>query len=62
MTTEEGNYILKSKEASRLSNQHDVIKDEMGGLVLAPIDLPAHSLRILDSAAADGRSSIFLDS
>jgi len=50
-------YILESDdEVKRLTNQHDVIKDEMGpqGLVLAPIDLSGEPLRILDSATADG--------
>jgi hypothetical protein len=55
MTTEQGTYILESEEeTSRLSNQHDVIKDEAGGLVLAPLDLSSRTLRILDSATADG--------
>ncbi|KAH6657436.1 hypothetical protein BKA67DRAFT_555263 [Truncatella angustata] len=41
-------------EAKRLRNQHDVIKDAMGGLVLAPVDFSASPLKILDSATADG--------
>lgn len=54
MTTESGEYILESEEEmSRLSNQHGVIKAEMGRLILAPIDL-SKPLRILDSATADG--------
>lgn len=40
--------------AKRLRNQHDVIKDAMGGLVLAPLDFAASPLKILDSATADG--------
>jgi SAM-dependent methyltransferase len=52
--TREIGYPLESdEEIGRLSNQHDVIKDEMGQLVLAPIDLSA-PLRILDSGTADG--------
>lgn len=43
------------EEVSRLSNQHDVLKDEMGELVLAPIDLST-PLRILDSGTADGET------
>jgi hypothetical protein len=53
--SEDTGYLLASEEVmSRLSNQHDVIKDAMGGLVLAPINLSAKPLRILDSATADG--------
>ncbi|RYP49412.1 hypothetical protein DL768_004885 [Monosporascus sp. mg162] len=46
--------LENSEESSRLRNQHDVIKDAMGGLVLAPINLSASPLRILDSGTADG--------
>jgi hypothetical protein len=54
-TTEQIDYFLESDDKiSRLSNQHHVIKDEMGGLVFAPVDLSARPLRILDSATADG--------
>lgn len=54
MTIKQTEYVLESEEeSSRLSNQHDIIKDEMGGLVLAPVDL-SKPLRILDSATADG--------
>lgn len=54
MSPERTDYFLESEEEiSRLSNQHDVIKDEMGGLILAPIDL-SQPLRVLDSATADG--------
>jgi hypothetical protein len=63
MATEQGtDYVLASdEETSRLANQHDVIKDEMGGsLVFAPIDLAAGPLRILDSATADGGSPLAL--
>ncbi|KAL9119450.1 MAG: hypothetical protein Q9187_003997 [Circinaria calcarea] len=48
-------YILESDdEMGRLSSQHEVIKDAMGGLLLVPVDLAAAPLRILDSATADG--------
>ncbi|MCJ1380210.1 hypothetical protein MMC17_003313 [Xylographa soralifera] len=48
-------YILDNEEEmGRLSNQHGVIKNAMGGLLLAPVDLSAGPLRILDSATADG--------
>lgn len=46
--------LANSDESTRLQNQHEVLKDEMGGLVLAPVDLVASSLRILDSGTADG--------
>lgn len=55
-----GYFLASDDEISRLSNQHNVIKDAMGGLLLAPIDLSAKPLRILDSATADGRP-LFLD-
>lgn len=43
-------------EVDRLSAQHYVVKNAMGGkLVLAPIDLSKPDLRILDSATADGK-------
>jgi hypothetical protein len=61
MTTEETGYFLESEqETNRLANQHNVIKDEMGGLVLAPLDLST-PLRILDSATADGMYLLLLD-
>ena len=49
-------YFMKSEEEnSRLSNQHEVIKDAMGGqLVHAPLDLTAQSLCVLDTGTADG--------
>ncbi|OCL14894.1 S-adenosyl-L-methionine-dependent methyltransferase [Glonium stellatum] len=54
--TEPGaHYVMKSEEeVSRLSNQHEIIKDAMGGLILANIDLSTRPLRVLDSATADG--------
>lgn len=48
------------EELSRLSDQHKLIKDHMGKLVLAPIDLSVSGLRILDSATADGVFSLHL--
>lgn len=55
MADEQNTYFLKSEEeVSRLSNQHDIIKDGMNGLVLAPIDL-SKPLRVLDSGTADGK-------
>lgn len=54
-------YILDNEEEmGRLSNQHAVIKDAMGGLLLMPVDLSKAPLRILDSATADGRSTPYL--
>ncbi|KAK2753309.1 hypothetical protein FQN55_003438 [Onygenales sp. PD_40] len=47
-------FMTSDDELSRLANQHDVFKDEMGSLVLAPVDFSAGPLRILDSATADG--------
>jgi hypothetical protein len=60
MSAPKTDYILESEdEVKRLTNQHDVIKDEMGSqLVLAPIDLSKEPLRILDSATADGTCSL----
>ncbi|KAF2973068.1 hypothetical protein GQX73_g500 [Xylaria multiplex] len=46
--------LENSNESTRLQNQHEVIKDAMGGLILAPIDLKSSPLRILDSGTADG--------
>ena len=57
-----GNYAFRhdSTELSRLTDQHQYVKDAMGGrLVLAPIDLFKSGLRILDSATADGACSLF---
>ncbi|KAI3390304.1 hypothetical protein diail_10311, partial [Diaporthe ilicicola] len=51
----EHDYFLEgSEESSRLSNQHEIIKDAMGRLVLADIDLSKSPLKILDSGTADG--------
>ncbi|KAF2729061.1 putative methyltransferase SirN-like protein [Polyplosphaeria fusca] len=38
----------------RLSFQHEVLKQNVGKLVLAPLDLTTPNLRIVDSATADG--------
>ena len=50
-------YFLQESntEVERLTYQHEVVKDCMGPLVQAPLDLSAHGLRIIDSATADGR-------
>ncbi|KAI0146900.1 hypothetical protein GGR57DRAFT_494179 [Xylariaceae sp. FL1272] len=54
-TTFSHSYPLEgTDESARLQNQHEVIKADMGGLVLAPIDLSASPLRIIDSGTADG--------
>lgn len=43
-------------EKARLAYQHEVVLDAMGGrAVLAPVEMTATSLRILDSGAANGR-------
>jgi hypothetical protein len=46
----EGNAV----EIQRLAFQHQVIKNYVGKLILAPIDLTRPGLKILDSATADG--------
>jgi hypothetical protein len=43
-----------ARELKRLSDNHEVFKDAMGGLLLAPVNLSKPGLRILDSATADG--------
>jgi len=51
-------YVMESEhETQRLASQHEVIKEAMGGLILAEINASAAPLRILDSATADGRWS-----
>jgi hypothetical protein len=45
-----------ARELKRLADNHEVIKDAMGGLILAPVDLSKPGLRILDCATADGIS------
>ena len=41
-------------EIKRLSDNHEVVRDAMGGLLLAPVDLSKPGLKIYDSATADG--------
>ena len=50
-------YFLQesSTEVERLTYQHEVVKDCMGSLVQAPLDISRPGLRIIDSATADGR-------
>jgi hypothetical protein len=52
----DGHYFLDKNELEleRLNLGHIIIKDHMQKLVWAPIDLSKPSLRILDSAAANG--------
>ncbi|KAF2265220.1 hypothetical protein CC78DRAFT_493963 [Lojkania enalia] len=52
----ESSYVMHSdSELTRLTLQHEMIKDAMGGqLVIAPLDLRASSLQILDCCTADG--------
>ena len=61
MTEKTDDYILDNgDEITRLTNQHQVLKDAMGGrLLFAPVDLGATSLKILDSATADGEVLMF---
>jgi hypothetical protein len=56
---DEAEYLLEvnSSETQRLRMQPDIVKDAMGGdLIAAPFDLSGTQLRILDSATADGKS------
>jgi len=55
-TTNDDNVILKTgkQEVDRLDTQHIVIREAMGSLVLAPIDLSKPGLRILDQATGGG--------
>jgi hypothetical protein len=48
------NNAKEAAEVERLTHQHEVIKDHMGSLILAPVDLSKPGLKILDSATADG--------
>ena len=43
-----------TRELKRLSDNHEMFKDAMGGLLLAPVDLSKPDLRVLDVASADG--------
>jgi hypothetical protein len=55
MPTKDSTYNLQSKEeTSRLANQHNVIKDKIGGLLAVPVDFTTKPLRVLNSATADG--------
>jgi gliotoxin biosynthesis N-methyltransferase len=50
-TTKQAGHV---RELKRLADNHEVFKDAMGGLLLAPVDFSKPGLRILDSATADG--------
>jgi hypothetical protein len=50
--------MKKDEEVKRLANQHEVIKDAMGKLLFAKVDISSGPLRILDSGTADGGCSI----
>ncbi|KAK4868051.1 hypothetical protein LT330_007249 [Penicillium expansum] len=52
-----GEYYLAYhvEEVARLGAQHEVFLKSMGRLVVAPIDLTRHHLRVLDTGTADGR-------
>lgn len=54
-TREMSSKEANSREMERLSKQHDVIKNAMGGLLLVPAGLSTGNLRILDSGTADGQ-------
>ena len=65
MAEESKPYILDTdQELDRLAKQHELFKDAMRRLVLAPVDLSKGSLNILDSATADGiqRPNCFVSS
>jgi len=47
-------FLASEEEMNRLSSQHSVVKNAMGGLLLFPVDHSKGSLRILDSGTADG--------
>ena len=51
-----GEYYLAYhvEEVARLGAQHEVFLKSMGRLVVAPIDLTRHHLRVLDTGTADG--------
>lgn len=53
-----GRYFLPRnvEEAERMQNQHEWLKGGADGLVLAPIDLKRHGMRVLDAATADGKN------
>ncbi|KAJ8069781.1 hypothetical protein OCU04_000197 [Sclerotinia nivalis] len=55
VNSERAGYVLANdEEMNRLSTQHYVIKDAMGGLLMVPVDHTTEGLRILDSGTADG--------
>lgn len=52
-------YILDSDdEILRLREQHDVLIDAIGSLVVPPVDWTSPNLKILDSGTADGTCSL----
>ena len=60
---DDGYFMASDDEMNRLENNHYIIKDAMGGtLLLSPIDITTNSLRILDSATADGKSLLLIES
>jgi hypothetical protein len=52
--------MANNDEITRLSINHEIIKDEMpgGSLLLPPIDFNTSPCRVLDSATADGNAYI----
>lgn len=56
-TTKEAGHTA---ELQRLTDQHAIVTDALNGLLLAPVDFSKPGLKILDSATADGKSTIFL--
>ena len=59
---EKAEYILDTdEEIKRLTAQHEVMKDAMGGLLLAPLEITSTArMRILDSATANGTPIVAL--
>jgi len=57
MATETPAYFLENdKEAKRLRQNHECMKNQMGGkLIVAPLDLKQSDLRILDTGTSDGK-------
>jgi hypothetical protein len=56
LKNEQEKYFMEgnSGEILRLSFQHEVLKEYVGKLVLAPVELNKPRLRVIDSATADG--------
>ncbi|KAF2122851.1 putative methyltransferase SirN-like protein [Lophiotrema nucula] len=56
VSQEQEKYFMEGNaaEIQRLSFQHEVLKNHIGALVLAPVEVSKGGLRILDSATADG--------